>query len=226
MAAQDVSGSLVMNTRAQTLREEFANAVSHGFGFLLAVAAWPVLVWFGARADQGTQLVGASVFALTMMLAYGASALYHALPAGRAKEIAHRVDHAAIFLFIAGSFTPFGLGTLRTKWEWIGFGVVWLLAGIGMLAKLKDRLRHPLLSTALYLALGWLALGAAAPMLDRLPLPGVTLIIAGGAAYMVGAVFFVFDHRVRYGHFVWHLFVLAGSSCHFVAVLRHAPAAA
>jgi hemolysin III len=208
--------------RAQTLREEIANAVSHGLGFLLALASLPVLVSFAAQRGGTASVVGASVFSVTMMLLYGASALYHALPAGRAKRIAHRLDHAAIYVFIAGSYTPFALGPLRGGWGWSLFGVVWGLAAVGVYLKLRNRLRHPLWSTGLYVAMGWLALVAAVPILERIAQTGIVLLVAGGVAYTVGAVFFLLDHRLRYGHFVWHLFVLAGSSLHFVAVLQHA----
>jgi hemolysin III len=209
--------------RPQTLREEIANAVSHGLGFLLALASLPVLVSFAAQRGSAASVVGASVFSVTMMLLYGVSALYHALPPGRAKFIANRLDHAAIYVFIAGSYTPFALGPLRGAWGWSLFGVVWGLAALGVYFKLRNRLRHPLWSTGLYVAMGWLALVAAVPILERIAQGGIVLLLAGGVAYTVGAVFFLYDNRLRYGHFVWHLFVLTGSTCHFVAVLQHAP---
>jgi len=191
-----------MTERAQTLREEIANALSHGLGFLLAVASLPVL-----------------------MLLYLVSAVYHALPHGRVKRFFQRFDHAAIFVFIAGSYTPFVLGPLRGAWGWSLFGVVWGLAGLGVLAKLFDRLAHPLWSTGLYVGMGWLALVAVVPLFERVAPGGLVLLFAGGAAYTVGALFFLLDHRVRYAHFVWHLFVMAGSACHFFAALWHAQSA-
>ena len=209
--------------RPQTLREEIANALSHGLGFLLAVASLPILVSFASQRGSAASVVSACVFSVTMMLLYGASALYHSLPPGRAKGWAQRLDHAAIYVFIAGSYTPFALGPLRGGWGWSLFGVVWGLATVGVLLKLLNRLRHPLWSTGLYVAMGWLALVAAVPMLERIATGGIVLLLAGGVAYTVGAVFFLLDNRVRYAHFVWHLFVLAGTGCHFVAVLEHAP---
>jgi hemolysin III len=209
--------------RPQTLREELANTLSHGLGFLLALASLPVLVSIAAQRGGAASVVGACVFSVTMMLLYGASALYHALPPGRAKRIANRLDHAAIYVFIAGSYTPFALGPLHGGWGWSLFGVVWGLATLGVLLKLLNRLRHPLWSTGLYVAMGWLALVAAVPMLERIATGGIVLLLAGGAAYTVGVVFFLLDNRVRYSHFVWHLFVLVGSACHFTAVLQHAP---
>ena len=205
--------------RPQTLREELANAASHGIGFLLAAASLPVVLGIGHPV--GTRnLLGAAVFSVTMTLVYFASMIYHVLPGGRVKSWFHRLDHAAIFLFIAGSYTPFALQGLQLGEGVAAFALVWSLAIAGVIVKAGGRLKHPLLSTLLYMALGWMAAFAALPTLQRLADDGLWLIAAGGAAYTVGAVFFLIDHRVRYGHFVWHLFVLAGSACHFFAVLR------
>jgi hemolysin III len=211
-----------MTERTQTLSEEIANAISHGLGFLLAVASLPVLVSFAARHGGGVSLVAACVFSLTMMLLYLASAVYHALPHGRSKRFFQRLDHAAIFLFIAGSYTPFVLGPLRGAWGWTLFTLVWALALTGMVAKVRNRLVHPLWSTTLYAALGWMALVAIGPLVEHIAPGGLALLLAGGVAYTIGAVFFLLDHRLRFAHFVWHLFVLAGSTCHFLAALWHA----
>ena len=154
-----------------------------------------------------------------MILLYGVSTLYHALPAGRAKHWFNRLDHAAIYLFIAGSYMPYLLGVLRGPWGWTLFGIVWGAAALGVVAKLFNRLRRPLWSTGLYLAMGWVALIAAVPLFERLAAPELTWLVAGGLAYTLGAVVFHFDSKLRYGHFVWHLFVLAGTACHFVAAL-------
>jgi hemolysin III len=162
------------------------------------------------------------IFSATMMLLYGISTLYHALPAGRAKTWLNRCDHAAIYLFIAGSYTPFVLGVLRGGWGWSLFGVVWAMAVLGFTAKMFNRLRHPLWSTGLYIAMGWVAVIAAAPLIARVPGAGLALLVAGGLLYTAGAVVFLFDSRVRFAHFVWHLFVLGGSTCHFFAVLWYA----
>ncbi len=208
-------------SRVQTLREEVANALSHGIGFLLAVASLPVLVVFASRHGTAISVVAAVVFSVSAMLLYFVSAVYHALPHGRWKRRFNRLDHAAIFLFIAGSDTPFVLGPLRGAWGWALFGVVWGLAALGMVAKVMDRLQHPLWSTGLYVALGWLALVAVVPLVRQIPADGLALLVAGGLSYTVGAVFFLLDERVRYAHFVWHLFVLGGSVCHFLAALWH-----
>ena len=210
---------MVLPERPQTATEELANAVSHGLGLLLALASLPVVVEFAARHGSLVKLVGVSVFSATMILVYFASALYHALPPGRAKRWCNTLDHVAIYLFIAGSYTPVALGRLPDGPGWTLLGLVWALAVIGALLKITRRLANPLLSTALYVAMGWLAVFAAGPVLRDLP-PGVlTWLLAGGLAYLVGVVFFVLDSRLRFGHFVWHLFVLAGSACHFFAVL-------
>ncbi|MBP6764271.1 MAG: hemolysin III family protein [Rubrivivax sp.] len=215
-----------MNTstreRMQSPGEELANALSHGLALALAVAALPLLVLRAAHTGTAANVVAAALFASTMIVLYGVSTLYHALPAGRAKHWLQRLDHAAIYLFIAGSYMPFLLGALSGAWGWSLFGVVWGAAAIGIGAKLLNRLRHPLWSTGLYVAMGWVALVAAVPLFDRLSAAGLAWLVAGGVAYTLGAIVFLFDHRVRYVHFVWHLFVMAGSGCHFVAAYWHA----
>ena len=207
-----------MNARAQSRAEEIANSVSHGLGCVLALAFMPFLI--GSIAERGPTIavVGSIVFAVTMVLLYFASALYHALPDSRAKTICGKLDHGAIYLFIAGSYTPFALGVLNGAWGWSLFGVVWGLAGIGITLKMLDRLSHPLWSTGLYLLMGWLVVAAAVPLIARMPSPGLLWLLAGGLAYTAGVIFFLTDARVRFGHFIWHLFVMAGTACHAVAV--------
>jgi hemolysin III len=127
------------------------------------------------------------------------------------------MDHAAIYLFIAGSYTPFTLGVLHGGWGWSLFGVVWGAAAFGVTVKLLNRLRHPWVSTGLYVAMGWVAVVALPAMIERVPPAGLAWVVAGGVAYTLGALVFLLDNRVRYAHFVWHLFVVAGSACHVVA---------
>jgi len=214
---------LLAEQRPQTLGEEIANAISHGIGFLLAVASLPILLNSCAeRGGQAIDFVAVSLFAATMMLLYLVSTVYHALPVGRVKELFNRFDHAAIYLFIAGSYTPFALGALRGGLGWGLFALVWALAAMGVLAKLLNKLSHPLLSTGLYIAMGWLAVFAAGPLLANLSQRGITLLVAGGICYTLGALVFLVDSRVRYAHFVWHLFVMGGSVCHFFAALWYA----
>jgi hemolysin III len=208
--------------RAQTGGEELANSLSHGIGCLLALASLPIVLQFAAQRGGAADVVAASLFSATMILLYLVSTLYHALPAGRAKQWFNRLDHAAIYLFIAGSYMPYLLGVLRGPWGWTLFGIVWSAAALGIAAKLFNRLRHPGWSTGLYLAMGWVALIAAGPLFQRLPASVLAWLLAGGVAYTLGAVVFHFDGRLRYGHFVWHLFVLAGTACHLAAVLLQA----
>lgn len=210
-----------MDARPQSLGEEIANSVSHGAGLVAAIAGAPVLIVAAAHSSAAS-IVGAAVFAATMILLYLASSLYHALPAGRAKRVFLKLDHGSIYLFIAGSYTPFTLGALGGPWGWTLFGLVWALAAVGIALKSFDRLEHPWLSTGLYLAMGWLVVIAAVPMFERIPLPGIALLAAGGLAYTLGVVFFMLDSRWRFAHAIWHAFVIAGTGFHFFAVLHYA----
>ena len=205
--------------RSQSNEEERANSLSHGLGFLLALAAAPVLIVATAHQGHAANIVGVSVFAVTMVMLYLSSALYHALPPGQAKRLCAKFDHGAIYLFIAGTYTPFALGVLDGAWGWTLFGLIWGLAAIGLALKAFDKLSDPLLSTGLYLAMGWLVVVAAVPLLERVSTAGVLWLIAGGIAYTVGVAFYLTDARIRFGHFIWHLFVMAGTTCHFFAVL-------
>jgi len=210
-----------MTERPQTLGEEIANSVSHGVALLAAIAGVPLLI-AAARHFSVTNVIAASVFAATMVLLYLTSTLYHALPAGRAKRVFLKLDHGAIYVFIAGSYTPFALGALDGPWGWTLFGLVWTLAVVGVTLKAFDRLSHPWISTGLYLVMGWLVVIAAVPLVERVPLPGVGLLVAGGLAYTAGVIFFMLDSKLRYAHAVWHSFVVAGTGCHFFAVLDYA----
>lgn len=205
----------------QSLGEEIANSVSHGVGLLAALAAAPFLVSAAVRRGSVSGIAGASVFVTTIVLLYLASTLYHALPPHRAKRVFRILDHGAVFLLIAGTYTPFTLGVLRGLWGWTLFGVVWSLAALGIVLTSAGGIRYPRLSTAVYLGMGWLILVAIRPLWLRLPLAGLLWLGAGGIAYTVG-VRFLAAKRMRYSHFVWHLLVLAGSTCHFVAVLLYA----
>jgi hemolysin III len=208
--------------RIQTVGEEIANAISHGAGALFAIAAIPVLVVDAvAEGDRGVEIFSVAVFGLSMVLLYLASTLYHALPHGTAKHAFRVLDHSAIYLLIAGSYTPFALGVFMDSWGWPMFGLVWGLAGAGVLLKCLKAPIHPALSAAIYVVMGWLALVAIDPLFTELPRMGLAWVVAGGIAYTAGVVFFALDRKVRYAHFTWHLFVLAGTACHFVAVLRY-----
>jgi hemolysin III len=207
--------------RAQSLGEEIANSVSHGVGALAAAVAAPFLIVSAVRRGDGLGIVASSIFATTMLLLYLMSTLYHSLARGRAKRVFQILDHCAIFLLIAGTYTPFTLGALRGTWGWTLLGLVWGIAIAGIVLKAVCGVRYPALSIALYLGMGWLIVIAAKPLWTHLPMPGLLWLVAGGVAYTAG-VGFLAAERVRYGHFVWHLFVLTGTACHFVAVLKYA----
>jgi hemolysin III len=223
MTSIHAAGRALDGSRRQTLGEEIANAISHGAGALAAIAAIPVLVVDAVASGRtGTEIFAFSVFGASMLVLYLASTLYHAIPHGAVKRAFQTLDHAAIYLMIAGSYTPFALGVFRDQWGWWMFGTIWGLAGLGVLLKFLGLGRHPVVSAAIYVAMGWLAVVAIDPLLSELPRAGLAWILAGGIAYTLGVTFFVLDARVRYAHFTWHLFVLAGTACHFVAVLGYA----
>jgi hemolysin III len=206
----------------QSRGEELANSLSHGFGLIAALVASPFLVLHAVRQGDAGFMVGASVFAATMVLLYLASTLYHALPVGRAKRVFRVIEHSAIFLLIAGTYTPFTLGVLRGTWGWTLLGLVWGIAVTGVVLKALSRLTHPILTTSLYLLMGWLIVIAAEPLSVRVPPSGLLWLVAGGLAYTLGVIFFALDARLRYGHFIWHLFVMAGTVCHYFAVYGYA----
>jgi hemolysin III len=209
-------------SRPQTRAEERANSLSHGLGLAAALAAGALLLATAAQRGHASFLVGALVYVATGVGLYLASTVYHALPAGRAKRAWLVVDHAAIFLFIAGSYTPFTLGVLRGPWGSALFFAVWGLALAGVAFKVIDGAdSHPKLSTAVYLGLGWVLLLAAGPVWRLIAPAGLLWLLAGGVAFTVGVAFFRAE-RLPYAHFIWHLFVLAGTACHFIAVLRYA----
>ena len=208
--------------RAQTRAEELANSLSHALALAAALAAGWLLLATAARRGDGIFVAAVSVYAATGIFLYLASTLYHALPDGRAKDVLLVCDHSAIFLFIAGSYTPFTLGVLRGPWGLALFIITWALALAGVAFKvIGGAAQHPKLSTAVYLGMGWVVLLAAGPVWHLLPPAGLVWLLAGGAAFTIGVAFFRAE-RMRYAHFIWHLFVLAGTICHFIAVLRYA----
>jgi hemolysin III len=209
-------------SRPQTLAEEIANSLTHGVGLVAAVAAFPALLVAASRGGDPLHVVGACVFGSTLVLCYLASTLYHAVPVSRAKRALQVLDHAAIFLFIAGTYTPFALGALRGVVGWVLLAAVWTIALGGVALKLVAGCGHPRLSNALYLGLGWLGVLAVRPFLTNVGVAGFAWLAAGGLAYTAGVAVYVRDCRWRYGHALWHLFVAAGRACHFIAVLRHA----
>ena len=189
----------------------------------MAIVATPILIIHASRFSDGYVVVGAAVFGATMINLYLSSTLYHALAMTRARRVFQILDHIAIYLLIAGTYTPFTLGILRGPWGWTIFGIIWGLAMLGLLLKTIGRLWRGSLSTILYVSMGWIVIIAIKPMWDMMPGWGWFWLGAGGFFYTLGVVFFVLD-RIRYSHFVWHLFVVAGTACHIVAVFEYSAA--
>jgi hemolysin III len=204
--------------RSLTKGEEIANSVTHGLGLAASVVAFPVLVVGAARRFGTPEVVGAAVFASSLVALYLVSTLYHALRPSRTKQVLQKLDHTAIYLLIAGSYTPFTLGVLRGPWGWTLFSLVWAIAGTGIALEFALGKRVHKLAVGLYVLMGWLVVVAVKPLLASVPWPGLAWLAAGGLLYTGGVAFYA-AKRVRYAHTVWHLFVLAGSVCHFVAIL-------
>ena len=198
--------------------EEIANSVTHGIGAALAVSGLTVLAVTAGILGTGWHVVGSVVFGTTLLLLYVASTLYHSVQHPRAKAVLRIVDHSAIFLLIAGTYTPFTLVNLRGVWGWSLFGIVWGIAIVGIVIASVGRGRWPALSLTLYVAMGWAVIGAVKPLMASVAPGGLALLAAGGVAYTVGIIFYAW-RKLPYGHAVWHVFVLAGSVCHFFAVL-------
>jgi len=206
------------DVRIQTRAEELANSLSHGLGLAMAIAALPVMIVLAARGGGAMEVVGASIFGTCLALCYGSSTIYHALPRGRAKRFLQSLDHAAIFLLIAGTYTPFCLAVLGGAWGWSLFGVVWGLALVGLVLRFAAPTWYRRVSTVLYLAMGWLVILAARPVWLAMDPEAIAWLAVGGSAYTAGVAFYLADER-PFAHFVWHLFVLAGSAAHVMAVL-------
>jgi hemolysin III len=207
--------------RRQTPGEEIANSVSSGVGLLAVIAGIPLLVGSALQRRNEFSLAGTLIFAGAMVSLYLASTIYHAVPEGRIKQFFHLLDHSAIYILIAGTYTPFALGALRGVWGWALFGIVWTLAIAGIAFKVFGGLQHQRLSIITYLGMGWLALFAIRLFWLHVQFPGLLWICSGGVAYTAGVLFYA-AKRLPYNHFVWHLFVIAGSACHFCAVLWYA----
>jgi hemolysin III len=208
--------------REQSRGEEIGNSVSHGIALVAALAGTPVLIIDAMRHGDGVFVVGVFLFSATMIILYLSSTLYHALRMGAAKRLFRVFEHCAIFLLIAGSYAPFTLGVLRGVWGWTLLGMVWSLALAGVAMEVFGKRTHPMLSTGLYLLMGWLAVISIDPLFAKVPAPGMLLLFAGGLSYTAGVAFFITDSRLYYGHLIWHFFVIAGTTCHYFAVLWYA----
>jgi len=198
-------------------REEMANALTHGLGVLLSLVGGAVLVILAAVYAGWLEIVTATVFVVSLVLLYSASTLYHSARHPVARYRLKVFDHCAIFLLIAGTYTPFTLVGLGGGWGWSLFGTIWGMAALGVVLKLFFTGRYVLLSTATYIAMGWLAIIAIVPMIRALPSAALLWLLIGGVAYTAGTVFY-HNRRVPYSHAIWHLFVLGGSISHFIAV--------
>jgi hemolysin III len=201
----------------QAKGEEIANSLTHAAGLIASIAGTAILIVLSALNGTARHIVGSAIFGATLVLLYTASTLYHSVRSQRVKARLRVMDHCAIYLLIAGTYTPFTLVGLRGGWGWSLFGVVWGLAVAGLVFKLFTTGRFARLSTAVYLAMGWLGLVAAVPLAQRLSPVTLAWLVAGGIAYTAGTPFY-HNRRIRYAHAVWHVFVLAGSVCHAIAV--------
>ena len=204
--------------RRYTIAEEIAHSITHGVGLLLGIAAQVLLIVFAVRYSTPTAVVAASIYGSTLVLLYAASTLYHALPRGRAKRVFEILDHSAIFLLIAGTYTPYTLVKMPTGWGWSLFGVIWGLAALGITFEAVFRGRGRKIQLALYLIMGWMIVIALRPLVGSLPTTGIVLLGLGGLCYTLGVVFYRW-HSLRFHHAVWHVFVLAGSLLHVFSVL-------
>ncbi|HEV7815729.1 MAG TPA: hemolysin III family protein [Janthinobacterium sp.] len=196
------------------------NSLSHSAGALLAAIGGILLIVMAAHSGDPWKIVSFSVYSATLLALYLTSTVYHSVQ-GAAKDVLRKLDHCAIYLLIAGSYTPFTLVTLRGSWGWCLFGAVWGLALVGIVQELAIAKGQRVLSLVIYLMMGWLALIGIKPLIAALSWDGFLWLAAGGLFYTVGIVFYATDHKVRHGHGVWHLFVLAGSICHYLAVLYY-----
>ena len=210
--------SWIKPDKLQTKAEEIGNATTHAMGALLSLAAITLLIVFSATQQDGFKLFSGIVFGGTLVLMYVSSTIYHSMQNPRLKHFFRIMDHASIYLLIAGSYTPFMLVTLRGPWGWTMFSIIWGLALVGVIFKLFFVHKFEVLSTVIYLLMGWMSLIVVKPIYQSLPAAGLECIVAGGVCYTVGVIFFAWE-RLKYSHVLWHLFVLAGSIFHFFAVL-------
>jgi hemolysin III len=208
-----------LSKRMHSSSEELANVISHGIGLIAALIGAPILLVAARQAGSGGFFVGTIVFVTAMLALYLASMLYHAWPETRTKYVLQVFDHSAIFVLIAGTYTPFALGPLRGIWGSIILVVIWAVAVFGVIVKVMRGTSHyRKLAMSLYLGMGWSALIVIWPVILKVPPTALYWLFAGGVAYTGGVLFFI-NERLRYSHFVWHLFVLAGTSCHYLALL-------
>lgn len=204
--------------RAYHYREELLNSITHGTGVLLSIAALALLIVFSSIYGDRGHVVSCTIFGITLILLYTASTLYHSFRKPKIKNVLKIIDHSCIYLLIAGTYTPFLLVSLRGILGWTMFAVIWFLAIIGVVFKIYFVHRFKIISTIAYLLMGWLVVFAIKPLFGSMPTGGIVFLFAGGLAYSLGVIFYVWK-TLPFNHAIWHMFVLAGSACHFFAVL-------
>lgn len=202
----------------QTLKEEIANSITHGIGAVLSIAGLSILVVMASLHGDAWQIVSFSIFGATLVLLYLASTFYHAFQGPRVKKVFHILDHSAIYLLIAGTYTPFALVSLRGPWGWTLFGIMWGLATVGIVFKAFFVGRYGVVSTAIYIIMGWFIIIAIKPAINAIPTGGLIWLLIGGLSYTLGVIFYAWK-KLPFHHSIWHLFVLGGSICHFFGVL-------
>lgn len=211
-------GIRLSDPRQRSTREEIANSVTHGVGLTLSVAGLALLVVFASLYGTAWHIVGSSIYGATLVVLFAASTLYHSARTPKLKRAFKIADHSCIFLLIAGTYTPYTLTHLRGGWGWTLFGVVWGFAVLGIVFKMLFVNRFRMATPIVYLAMGWLIVIAVKPVMELVPLDNLIWLVAGGLMYTAGLIFYVTD-RIPYSHTVWHMFVLAGSFCHYYAVV-------
>lgn len=204
--------------RRYTPYEEMANVATHGLGIVLSTIAIILMTVESVQHGTAYHIVSSSIFGASLLLLYTMSTMYHLVQKTKIKKIFRALDHSSIFLLIAGTYTPFTLVTLKGGWGWSMFGIVWGLAVVGIITELFIGDRYKKLSLTIYICMGWLIIIAIYPLVKSIPLGGLLLLVCGGLCYTVGTIFYVWK-SLRLGHAIWHLFVLGGSSLHFLAVL-------
>ncbi|WP_423824016.1 hemolysin III family protein [Salinisphaera sp. SPP-AMP-43] len=207
-----------VNMSGYTLGEEIANAVTSGIGTALSIAGLVIMVVYAALEGSVWHIVGVSIFGTSLIFSHLASTLYHSIAPPRAKTVLQLIDHLAIYFLIAGTYTPFTLVNLRGVWGWTLLGLIWALGLAGVIIKTTRLRRVSYLSTSFYVAMGWTVVLVIKPLLDNVAAGGIWLLLLGGLAYTAGVIFYAWE-RMPYNHAIWHLFVIAGSACHFFAVL-------
>lgn len=203
---------------AYNFREELLNSITHGAGVLLSIAALVLLIVFSTVYGSTSHVVGCTIFGVTLILLYTASTLYHSCQKPQLKKVFKIIDHSCIYLLIAGTYTPFLIVTLRGAIGWTMFAVIWFLAVSGIVFKIFFVHRFKIVSTIAYVLMGWMIIFAIKPLIDSIQSGGIIWLVAGGLAYSLGVIFYAWE-KLPFNHAIWHLFVLAGSVCHFFAVL-------